>query len=98
MSRRESRPEASRECVLRSQREQCSSCGKLMRVSYNNRRTVWTPSRLCKSTVLIRCCQNPAGERYHVAYAPEEEGIWALPQAEFALETIALVGAPRYRE
>jgi len=33
-----------------------------------------------------------------VAYHPEEEGIWALPQAEFGLEIIALVGALRYSE
>lgn len=98
MSRRESRPEASRECVLRVQREQCSSCGKLMRVSYHNRRTVCTLTGLCRLTVVIRCCQNPSCERYHVAYHPEEEGIWALPQAEFGLEIIALVGALRYSE
>ena len=98
MSRQESRPEASRECVLRPQREQCSSCGKQMRVSYHNRRTVCTLSGLCRLTVVIRCCQNQACERYHVAYHPEEEGIWALPQAEFGLEIIALVGALRYSE
>lgn len=98
MSRRESRPEASRECVLRVQREQCSSCGKLMRVSYHNKRTVCTLAGLCRLTVVIRCCQNQACERYHVAYHPEEEGIWALPQAEFGLEIIALVGAMRYGE
>jgi hypothetical protein len=66
MSRRESRPEASRECVLRAQREQCSSCGKLMRVTYHNRRTVCTLQGLCRLTVVIRCCQNQACERCHL--------------------------------
>ena len=69
-----------------------------MRVSYHNRRTVCTLTGLCRLTVVIRCCQNQACERYHVAYHPEEEGIWALPQAEFGLEIIALVGALRYGE
>jgi hypothetical protein len=69
-----------------------------MRVSYHNRRTVCTLTGLCRLTVVIRCCQNPSCERYHVAYHPEEEGIWALPQAEFGLEIIALVGALRYGE
>jgi hypothetical protein len=49
-------------------------------------------------TVVIRSCPNQACERYHVAYHPEEEGIWALPQAEFGLEIIALVGVLRYGE
>jgi hypothetical protein len=98
MSRQESRPEASRERVLRAQREQCSSCGKLMRVTYHNRRTVCTLQGLCRLTVVIRCCQNPTCERYHVAYHPEEEGMWALPQAEFGLDIVALVGALRYGE
>src|SRR2546430_1773982 len=84
MSRRESRPEASRECVLRPQREQCSSCGKQMRVSYHNRRTVCTLSGLCRLTVVIRCCQNPACERYHVAYHPEEEGFGPCPRPNSA--------------
>jgi hypothetical protein len=40
----------------------------------------------------------PECPRYHVPYRPEEEGRWALPHGEFALEVIALIGRWRFRE
>lgn len=46
----------------------------------------------------IRRCQNLSCERYRIAYRPEQEGKWALPQQEFGLDVIALVGALRYQE
>jgi hypothetical protein len=98
MARREQRPSATREEVLTPQRETCSSCGKLLCVAYHNSRTVSTLHGLCHLRVVIRRCCNPACERYHIAYHPEEEGIWALPHAEFGLEIIALVGLLRYGE
>lgn len=98
MARREHRPSATREEVLTPQRETCSSCGKLLGVAYHNSRTVSTLHGLCRLRVVIRRCCNPACERYHVAYHPEEEGIWALPHGEFGLEIIALVGLLRYGE
>jgi Transposase len=98
MGRREPGPSATREEVLRPQREWCSSCGKLLSASYHNRRTVRTLQGVCQLTVVIRRCGNPECERYHVPYHPEEEGIWALPHGEFGLAVIALVGALRYGE
>lgn len=98
MARREQRPRATREEVLRPQREDCSHCGKRLRVAYHNRRTVSTLQGLCRLTVVISACQNQECERYHLAYHPEEEGIWALPHGEFGLEVIALVGLLRYCE
>jgi len=44
----------------------------------------------------IRRCHNPACPRYHQPYRPEEEGRWALPQGEFGLDIIALIGTLRY--
>lgn len=49
-------------------------------------------------TLKIRRCPNRACPRYHQAYRPEEEGGWALPQSEFGLDVIVLVGTLRYRE
>lgn len=98
MARRSPRPNATREEVLRPQRERCMSCGKPLWVAYHNSRTVNTLEGLCKLTVVISSCRNPECERYHVAYHPEEEGIWALPHGEFGLEVIALVGLLRYSE
>lgn len=37
----------------------------------------------------IRCCHNKLCERYRIAYRPEQEGSWALPQQEFGLDVIA---------
>ena len=43
----------------------------------------------------IRGCQNKLCERYRIPYRPEQEGVWALPEQEFGLDIIALVGALR---
>src|SRR5919199_980170 len=49
-------------------------------------------------TLTIRRCANSACERYHLPYRPEEEGRLALPQSEFGLDLIALVGTLRYHD
>jgi len=49
-------------------------------------------------TLRIRRCRNRACALYHRPYVPEEAGAWALPQAEFGLDVIALVGHLRYRD
>jgi len=78
MAYRENHPSATREEVLRSQRERCSSCGKILSVSYHNSWTVSTLQDVCRLTVVIRRCSNQACEHYHVPYHPEEKGIWAF--------------------
>jgi hypothetical protein len=98
MARREHRLSATREEVLRPQREGCSSCGKPLYVAYHNSRTVSTLQGLCRLTLVIRRCGKQACERSHVASHPEEEGIWALPHGAFGLEIIALVGLLRSGE
>jgi len=44
----------------------------------------------------IRRCYNEKCERFGCVYRPEAEGKWALPQHEFGLDVVALVGALRY--
>jgi hypothetical protein len=46
----------------------------------------------------VRHCQNAACPRYHQPYRPEEEGRLALPDQQFGLDVIALVGALRYQQ
>jgi hypothetical protein len=46
----------------------------------------------------IRRCPDPQGERFRIPYRPEAEGQWALPQHEFGLDVIALVGSLRHQE
>jgi hypothetical protein len=70
-----------------------------MRYAYDNWRSVsLLNGRVVRLRLKIRRCQNPDCARYHRAYRPETEGHWALPEHEFGLEVIALVGRLRYRE
>jgi hypothetical protein len=48
--------------------------------------------------LVVRPCVNRGCEMYHRPYRPEEEGAFALPQGEFGLDVIALVGALRYAQ
>jgi hypothetical protein len=46
----------------------------------------------------IRSCRNPDCARYKACLRPEQEGRFALPQHEFGLDVIALVGRLRHAE
>ena len=46
----------------------------------------------------VRSCRNPDCPRHKVCLRPEQEGRFALPQHEFGLDVIALVGGLRHRE
>lgn len=65
---------------------------------YDNYRTVITLKEVVQLRLKIRRCPNRECERFHQAYRPEQESRWALPQHEFGLDVIALVGAVRYQE
>jgi hypothetical protein len=53
---------------------------------------------LVRLRLKIRRCENARCPRHHRPYRPEGESAIALPQHEFGLDVIALVGALRYRE
>ena len=69
-----------------------------MRVRYENRRTLVTLSGALRLRLKIRRCERDGCTRHHRPYRPEAEGAIALPQHEFGLDVIALVGALHYRE
>src|ERR671930_1215321 len=98
MARRSARPQPGRERVLSSARRRCPACGERMRIRYDNYRTVATLGGLVRLRLKIRRCEQPSCARRHVPYRPESEGSIALPQHEFGLDVIALVGALRYRQ
>ncbi len=60
--------------------------------------TVTTLDGLLRLHLQIRRCENPGCTRHCRPYRPEAEGAIVLPQHEFGLDVIALVGALRYRE
>jgi hypothetical protein len=98
MARREARPRAERERVLRPRRRCCPGCGRRMAIRYENRRTVATLDGPVRLRLKVRRCEDAGCARHHRPYRPEAEGAIALPQHEFGLDVIALVGALRYRE
>jgi hypothetical protein len=55
-------------------------------------------SGLVRLRLRIRRCEAPDCPRFHVPYRPEAECALALPQHEFGLDIIALVGVLRHRE
>ena len=69
-----------------------------MWADYDNRRTITTLTGFLGLKVRVRRCHNEECGRYLKSYRPEIEGRYALPQHEFGLDVIALIGTLRYRE
>jgi hypothetical protein len=98
MARTSARPEPRHERTLRTVRRRCPGCGGRMWGDYENRRTVATLTGALRLRLKVRRCPNPACARYRRPYRPEAEGALALPQHEFGLDVVALIGALRYCE
>ena len=98
MARKAARPKAESEKTLTTLRKNCSHCGKRMWADYDNRRTITTLTGLVGLKVRVRRCHNKKCSRHLKSYRPEAEGRYALPQHEFGLDVIALIGTLRYRE
>jgi hypothetical protein len=62
------------------------------------RRTVTTLEGLVRLRLQVRSCRNPDCPQYKVCLRPPAEGRFALPQHEFGLDIVALVGALRHAE
>lgn len=98
MARKGARGTAHRERTLRALRKNCPECGKRMWADYDNWRTVTTLSGLVRLRLKVRRCHTHGCSRHLQPYRPEAEGRCALPQHEFGLDVIALIGALRYGE
>src|SRR4029077_18113063 len=98
MARTAPRARPDREQVLETVHAHCPACGGRLRYRYDNRHTVSTLAGLVRLRLRIRRCEGPGCARYRRPYRPEAEGALVLPQHEFGLDVIALVGALRYRE
>ena len=97
MARTAPRPPPDRERVLETVHRACPACGGRLRYRYDNRRTVptgpgWSPAPADPPL------REPGLRAPPPPYQPEAEGPLVLPQHEFGLDVIALVGALRYRE
>jgi hypothetical protein len=98
MARNQRRPQATSELKLEPLSDRCLICEEKLWVAYHNARTVATLSGLVRLRLVIRRCVNPACDLYQESRRPEQEGAFALPQGEFGLDVIALVGALRHVE
>lgn len=98
MVRKVARGKAEVEKTLKASRKNCPECGSRMWADYDNWRTVTTLSGLLRLRLKVRRCHKEECSRYLQPYRPEAEGRWALPQHEFGLDVIALIGALRYGE
>jgi Transposase, Mutator family len=98
MARKHSRPAAAMQRFLEPARKQCWACAGPLWMVYHTVRTVATLDGLCRFTLTVRRCENPACALYHRPYRPEEETAVALPHGEFSLDIIALIGTLRYAE
>jgi hypothetical protein len=98
MARNQPRPPAASELRLAPLNDRCGSCGEKLWVAYHSPRTVATLSGLVRLQLVVRRCVNEGCALYHEPYRPEGEGAFALPQGEFGLDVIALVGALRHAE
>ena len=98
MARNQPRPPATSELKLEPLRDRCEYCTEKLWVAYHSPRTVATLSGLVKLRLVVRRCVNEGCVLYHRPYRPEGEGAFALPQGEFGLDVIALVGALRHAQ
>ena len=98
MPRRSARPQPDRTVDLPAHTRVCPACAGPLWSACTAQRTVVTLEGLVRLHLQIRRCRNPECPRHKVCLRPEQEGHFALPQHEFGLDVIALVGTLRHAE
>lgn len=98
MARTAARARPEQERILRPRLRHCPGCGGFMRIRYENQRTVVTLSGAVRLRLKIRRCVAVGCRFQPQAFRPEAKGALALPQHEFGLDVIALVGLLRHRD
>jgi hypothetical protein len=98
MARRTARPVPDRQLDLTCLTTHCPECGLPLWAAYTHRRTVVTCDGALRVAVQVRRCRHRDCPRFGRPLRPEAEGRLALPEHEFGLDLIALVGALRYTQ
>ena len=98
MPRRSARPAPERTLELATPPGICPACGRPLWAANKPQRTVVTLEGLVRLRLQVRSCRNPECPRHGICLRPEQEGRFALPQHEFGLDVIALVGVLRHAE
>ena len=98
MARRIARPNPTETLEITALTRVCPACAGILWAANMARRTVTTLAGLICLRLQIRSCRNPKCPQYKVCLRPEGEGRFALPQHEFGLDVVALIGALRHAE
>jgi hypothetical protein len=98
MARRTARPQPDREVDLPALTRTCPLCGGPLWAAYKTHRTVTTLDGVVRLGVQVRRCRDRACRRFGAPLRSEQEGHFVLPQHEFGLDVIALVGALRHAQ
>jgi hypothetical protein len=98
MPRRTARPPADRTLDLPAQTRTCPVCSGPLWAANMARRSVTTLQCTIRLRLQVRSCRNPDCPRFKACLRPEQEGRFALPQHEFGLDVIALIGRLRHAE
>ena len=98
MPRRSARPRPDRTLDLPAHTRTCPACSGPLWSAATARRSVVTLEGLVQLRLQVRSCRNPDCPRHRACLRPEQEGRFALPQHEFGLDVIALVGRLRHAE
>jgi hypothetical protein len=98
MPRRSVRPLPDRTVELSTHIRACPACGGPLWAANKPRRTVTTLDGSVLLRLQVRSCRHPACSRHRACLRPEQEGRFALPQHEFGLDVIALVGTLRHAQ
>jgi hypothetical protein len=98
MARRSARPQPDRTLELPALTRTCPACGGPLWSAYVTRRTVTTLDGTIGLRLQVRRCRDPLCPRYRAPLRPEPEGRFALPEHEFGLDIIALVGTLRHAQ
>jgi hypothetical protein len=98
MARRTARPQPDQTLELPALTRTCPACGGPLWAAYMTRRDVTTLERAIRLRLQVRRCRDPLCSRHGAPLRPEHEGRYALPEHEFGLDVIALIGTLRYAQ
>jgi hypothetical protein len=98
MPRRNARPPADRTLELPTHTRTCPACAGPLWSAATAQRTVVTLEGLVRLHLQIRSCRNLGCPRHKACLRPGAEGRFVLPQHEFGLDVIALVGRLRHAQ